>query len=678
DDSAKRLLSIALNGPRTGVYVILTIDAELPLPYGFNLEDLLTTGSVFESNEGGEFTWKVAELEKLELRLDKPPATEKFNKIISPIPNLLSDDRVEVPFEKICPPDLEWWQGDASSKFRVPLGRRGAREKQFLEFGTNTAHHGLLTGKTGAGKSNLLHVIIINSALIYSPEELVLYLIDFKEGVEFKDYADYKLPHARVVGIESEREFGLSVLREIEQEINRRGVLFKQANAAHDLHEYRSNTGNKLPRIFLIIDEFQRLFSEEDVLASQSSHILAHIIQQGRVFGINVLLASQTLADAYAVGRSTYDQMSVRIALQSTEADSRQILGDNNSAARLLNRPGEAIYNAQNGLEAGNNIFQVAWLPHKKPQDKREHYLEKIKILAEKSHINPPFQQVVFEGDKPSQISKNKELWTTLQTKQKPIVQSAFKVYLGESTEINPPHTEAYIRPQGRSNMMIIGQNERSAFSLISTAWLSLSAYSIAKPLEFYVVDFSRADDTWATMLPRLQKILPNTATVVRQRDFEKMITQVDKILSQRMENNDLAERRIFFILAGLHRARELRATDEYGSFSETAQSLGKICREGPDLGVHVIGWCDTFGNLTRLADRKTIAEFDIRVAMQMSEDDSNQFIESPRAKSLGSNRAYLYDMDKIGRLEKFRPYELITDDELDEIEFFFGKKEKI
>ena len=42
-------------------------------------------------------------------------------------------------------------------------------------------------------------------------------------------------------------------------------------------------------------------------------------------------------------------QMGVRIALQCSETDSQVILSDDNSAARLLTRPGEAIYNDQSG-----------------------------------------------------------------------------------------------------------------------------------------------------------------------------------------------------------------------------------------------------------------------------------------------------------------------------------------
>jgi len=669
DTSAKRLISIASNGPRAGVYVICAIDSDSPLPYGFNLADLLRTGSVIESDETGEFVWRVSELEKLRLHLDKPPTPERFNKIILPISEIAqAGDRVEVPFERISPDESNWWKGDTSRELKVPLGRKGARDIQYLEFGQGTQHYGLMAGKPGSGKSTLLHVLIVNMALIYPPEELVLYLVDFKKGVEFKDYAVYKFPHARVIGIESEREFGLSVLREVEQEMNRRGDLFRQANF-QEFPTYRSKTNNRLPRIFLIVDEFQRLFSEDDPLADQAANILAHIMQQGRAFGVHVLLASQTLADAYSVGRATYDKMSVRIALQCTEADSRLILGEDNSAARLLSRPGEAVYNALNGREEGNNFFQVVWLP----DDEREDYLKKIIALAEKNRYKPPFQQVVFEGHMPSNILSNIELWDAITTKIFQGDKNVIKVFLGESTDINPPHTESFIRPQGRSNIMILGQSEKTAFSLISTIWISICAYTKPENTQFFVLDFSRADDAWATVLPNLQKALPHQSAIARARDFENNLSRVNQILDERLKDGETTGKRIFLIVAGLHRARELRETDQYGSPGELSNIFAKICREGPDLGIHVIAWCDNHGNLNRLVDRRTMAEFDLRIAMQMSEDDSNQFIESPKAKSLGQNRVYLYDLDQIGKLEKFRPYELISDVEINRIQKGFS-----
>ena len=76
-----------------------------------------------------------------------------------------------------------------------------------------------------------------------------------------------------------------------------------------------------------------------------------------------MILGSQTLAGSYSLARSTLGQIGIRIALQCSEADSYLILGEDNNAARLLERPGEAIYNNAGGLLEGNSPFQTAWLP---------------------------------------------------------------------------------------------------------------------------------------------------------------------------------------------------------------------------------------------------------------------------------------------------------------------------
>ena len=108
-------------------------------------------------------------------------------------------------------------------------------------------------------------------------------------------------------------------------------------------------------------------------------------MRQGRAFGIHVILGSQTLGGAYSLARSTLGQMAVRIALQCSEADAHLILSEDNTAARLLTRPGEAIYNDANGMIEGNNLFQVVWLS----DEQREEYLGEIQDLARVQHRPP-------------------------------------------------------------------------------------------------------------------------------------------------------------------------------------------------------------------------------------------------------------------------------------------------
>ena len=78
--------------------------------------------------------------------------------------------------------------------------------------------------------------------------------------------------------------------------------------------------------------------------------------------------------------------------------------------------------------------------------------------------------------------------------------------------------------------------------------------------------------------------------------------------------------------------------------------------KDGPDVGVHSLIWCDTLLNLTRVIDRRAQREFALRVVLQMTVEDSNNLIDSRAAEQLGPNRALFRDED-TGRLEKLRPY---------------------
>src|SRR5205823_14239739 len=141
-------------------------------------------------------------------------------------------------------------------------------------------------------------------------------------------------------------------------------------------------------------------------IAQDASLLMDRLVRQGRAFGLHVLLGSQTLGGAYTLARSTIDQMAVRIALQCSETDAHLILSHDNSAARLLSRPGEAIYNDANGLVEGNNPFQIVWLS----DERREFYLEKVHGLAETKRLTTPEPQIVFEGNAPADASRNPHL----------------------------------------------------------------------------------------------------------------------------------------------------------------------------------------------------------------------------------------------------------------------------
>src|SRR5205085_10329118 len=155
---------------------------------------------------------------------------------------------------------------------------------------------------------------------------------------------------------------GLRVWQRLDEELKRRGELFRKLGVQHVAGYKRAGGTEPMPRTLLLIDEFQEFFVEDDRIAQAANLLLDRIVRQGRAFGIHCILGSQTLGGAYTLARTTIGQMVIRIALQCNEADAYLIMDENNAAPRLLSRPGEGIYNDMAGASEANSPFQAVWI----------------------------------------------------------------------------------------------------------------------------------------------------------------------------------------------------------------------------------------------------------------------------------------------------------------------------
>lgn len=661
DETVRRLVSIATSGARCGVYLLVSVDMRMKLPRNFELADLEKSAATLIWS-GERFVWKDPRLARYPIELDEPPSDEVFTQAVRAAGEHAKDaNRVEVPFSMVAAREGAWWQEDSRSGIGIALGRAGATKLQYMRLGRGTSQHVLVAGKTGSGKSTLMHALVTNLALHYSPREVQFYLIDFKKGVEFKPYATHRLPHARVIAIESEREFGMSVLERLDLELKHRGDLFRE-QGVQDVKGYRdANPAAVLPRILLIIDEFQELFVQDDKIANDGALLLDRLVRQGRAFGIHVLLGSQTLSGAYSLARSTLGQMAVRIALQCSETDAHLILSEDNTAARLLGRPGEAIYNDANGLFEGNHPFQVVWLP----DPERESYLRRISQLAAERGIcdSPP---IVFEGNVPADPTQNELLRQRL---EEPAADETLppRAWLGAAVAIKDP-TAAYFRRQSGSNLLIVGQHENLALGVLGNAVISLLATlprtaGQTEPARFYVLDGTRPENGDGGGWQQLASQLSETIAVIEPREAAGQIAQIEKEVMRRVELGIDDAPSIFLVISNLARFRDLKKGDDFSfsSFSATAatpadKQLATILREGPAHGIHTLIWCDSPSNVSRWLDRPTLRDLEMRVLFQMSPADSSNLMDSPAASRLGVNRAILYS-EAQGDAEKFRPY---------------------
>jgi DNA segregation ATPase FtsK/SpoIIIE-like protein len=678
ETSARRLASIASSGARCGVYVILSVDTAQQVPSGFTLSDVEQHCTSL-TLKNGVFTWKDPEYAKWPLTVEQAPSDEVFTKIIQRVGKAAkAAKRVIVPFDRVAPPEERWWQGSTSEEVVAPLGPAGAKKLQYLKLGRGTSQHCLIAGKTGSGKSTLMHAMITSLALQYSPNEIQFYLIDFKKGVEFKLYDHYALPHARVIAIESEREFGLSVMEQLDRELKRRGDLFRELSVQNVAGFRQTGHPDPMPRILLLIDEFQEIFVEDDKIAQDASLILDRLVRQGRAFGIHVLLGSQTLGGSYSLPRATMGQMAVRIALQCNEADSSLILSEDNTAARLLTRPGEAIYNDANGMVEGNNPFQVVFLT----DEQREQYLGALRTLADRRTDIPHLDRIVFDGNQPADPAGNPmltELLASGTVKGQELV--APLAWLGDAIAIKDP-TAAIFRRQGGANMLVVGQREDLGTAILAMSLVSLAACSdphpggaLGRPARFVLMEPAIAEEKPDILLSQLATHLPHEVEVVGRLGVGDACERLAAEVKRRLDEQVLDGESVFVVVRDLGRFRELRRNEGdfgYSSFGSDkkatpADNFLTVLKDGPAVGIHLVIWCDSLTNLQRTFDRNAIKEFELRVLFQMSGNDSSQLVDSPVAAKLGPQRA-LFIHEETGTLEKFRPYAFPTPEWLETV----------
>ena len=235
---------------------------------------------------------------------------------------------------------------------------------------------------------------------------------------------------------------------------------------------------------------------------------------------------------------------------------------------------------------------------------------------------------------------------------------------------IRDPIAAAFRRQSG-SNLL----NDEAALGMMMVALISLAA-QLSSPdggrategeggVTFYVLDFGAVDAPHAGQWHKLADALPCWVKVGQRRQLPEFIAELAAEVQRRLDNEQPGAPARYLLVYGLHRARDLRQEEtmmSFGGFGEQpaapspAQQFATILREGPDLGIHTLVWCDTVTNLNRSLERRALREFAMRVAFQMSAEDSANLLDSPLASKLGPYRALFYD-EEAGQLEKFRPY---------------------
>ncbi|MEU1746090.1 FtsK/SpoIIIE domain-containing protein [Micromonospora arida] len=298
----------------------------------------------------------------LPVRLDPPPPAALVTETCRDVAAQVNAGPPPTPFTDLLPPPELMWREDSADGLTAPIGEGPHGRPVRLTLG-DYPPHALIGGPSGTGKTNLIFAWIGALAARYSPAELEFYLLDFKEGVSFARFAQGRrdpswLPHMRLVGINvnTDREFGLALLRFLAEELRRRADAAKKHEVTK-LAELRAvdPTGH-WPRIVAVVDEFQMLLAGRDVVAREAADLLEDLARRGRSQGIHLVLASQDVRGIEALwGRpALVAQFTLRIALPKA----LRILAERNDAAQSLPR-WHAVVNAESGMVEGNEVARI-------------------------------------------------------------------------------------------------------------------------------------------------------------------------------------------------------------------------------------------------------------------------------------------------------------------------------
>ena len=197
----------------------------------------------------------------LPVRLDGGPPQAIVAAACRRIAEAVAAGPAPVALDSLLPQEL--WQESSATGLTAPLGDSPLGVPVTVTL-SDYPPHALIAGPSGTGKTNLIYAWMGALAARYSPTELAFYLLDFKEGVSFARFAPGRrdpswLPHVRLVGVNvnTDREFGMALLRFLGEELRRRADAAKQHEVTNLAELRAEDPDGHWPRLVAVVDQAQ-------------------------------------------------------------------------------------------------------------------------------------------------------------------------------------------------------------------------------------------------------------------------------------------------------------------------------------------------------------------------------------------------------------------------------------
>lgn len=590
---AQRLSQIIEAGPKAGIYVIMSwdmtadfADASSATPFNAqqmlnNMQMLVPAGNGFQFRNSGHdevfnrfsyvmdsTTPDMTEVESLLQKIDIYVETAKK----AAKPSILKQD-----FDSLEKNIYE----PAMSEINVTVGL-DVHDKHPVTFRFNSGDyiHGFILGQSGSGKSVLLNNIITSAILKYSPQDLMLYLMDFK-GTEFEKYRGVK--HTKAVLVDnSDPQMTLEVLRELKEENKKRVILLRKEEVSNIDGYNKKYPENRLPQVLFVADECQVMFrrstgSTDIAIQREIAEILDIIATQGRSQGIHMLLATQQL-DETDISGQILKNLTECFLLMSAPSDAERLVPDS-SDLTSKQMTGLACYYHKKELQSQVQTFFA-------PNDELK---SAISAAQQKASALPGNGEHYFSGSSMFTIDEEeKNRFFDAETKYP-------TAFIGHDIGMKGELTAVPLPRDFSENILFFGANKEGQTAGVAVS--ALQSLAIVNPmLSVKVIDcYDNPNAKYRELLEKMQT--DGLCEIIERRESGELLRQLANDISKQQ-----AQETILLIL-GSERFAEMKRKSPLVSSGATTINADK----GFDISSGVVSmdfFCDDNGDTSAFTEQ--------------------------------------------------------------------------
>lgn len=629
----EQLVKIANSGPRAGRHLIVEYNSDEPLPRDFSM-DQFANAVVIDVTAAPQL-------------LDAPPSAELTKKLLARAlavgQNLGRGD-----FVSLVRPE-RFMTESALKRIETPVGER-LRFWFGIGDGGGEVAHGIIAGQVGSGKSHLMHVAITGLASRYSPDELRLYLVDGKQGVEFEIYKN--LPHAAVVSLRTAPALARSVMADYHQEMKDRYALFQEVGVSN-LTQYRNATGKVLPRMLMVVDEYQQIL--EGARDEGMAH-LAPVLHQGRAAGMHLLLGSQVF-DVPGMSGREFNDIHMRAALSLSQDYVQTISAFGPEGKRLIRElapTGEIVINDEAGRDGANSRGAVARLTREGSGSEHDSLSALVTQISEAAASER--RPVVLNGRNGSTLLENQHVVAF--TKRAPdaadlqyiarqpirlggfgeenwtSAASPLGLWIGRRFDVHG-HALCMLKRAPAQNVLCIGSQTEVRNAMLASALLSLPSMVAVDQLDVTILDGLPHDMPGGALLGLAAEWLGARGANVEVALDDEVPDALARFKSAKPGRIGLLivsdPENLFSLQQGF---------DPYGQPSPgPAADLRELYMKGPQSSRHTIIASSSVSGLQAIMSPSRDGRFfNHRIVQQLSEDDSMSLFSSLAAARLNQH----------------------------------------